>query len=99
MNVEPGAIDANAKKVDAVGTNAPGEVGHAATFCLAHGIDRIRPVTGRPHFNDNLAALVDRNQIELTTGDVEVETQDVETVVSKKPASQPLPKAPEFPTG
>ena len=98
MNVESGAVDANTEEVDPVGANAPGEIGDAASFCLAHGVDRIRPVTGCPHFNDNLAVLVDRNEIELTTGDLEVEAHDVETVIGKKPGSQPLAKAPKFPT-
>jgi len=98
MDVESGAVDANTNEVDSVGSNAPGEIGDAATFCLTHGIDRIRPVTGRPHLDDNLAVLVHRNEIELTTGDLEVGAQDVETVIGKEPGSQPLAKAPKFPT-
>jgi hypothetical protein len=41
MNVESGAVDANTEEVDPVGTNAPGEIGDAATLRLTHGIDRI----------------------------------------------------------
>jgi hypothetical protein len=98
MDVESGAIDANTNEVDPVGANVPGEIGDAATFGLTYGIDRIRPVTGCPHFNHNLAVLVDRNEIELATGDLEVGAQDVETVIGKEPGSQPLAKAPKFPT-
>jgi hypothetical protein len=55
-------------------------------------------VTGRPNLDDNLAVLVDRNQIELTIGDLDVEAHDVETVIGKEPSSQPLAKASKFPT-
>jgi hypothetical protein len=55
-------------------------------------------VTGRPHFDDNLAVLVDRKEIELTIGYLDVEAHDVETVIGKKPGSQPLAKVPKFPT-
>ncbi|MEE8375718.1 MAG: hypothetical protein V3S26_05310 [Acidimicrobiia bacterium] len=41
MNVESGAVDANTEEVDPVGTNAPGEIGDAATLRLTNGIDRI----------------------------------------------------------
>ena len=55
-------------------------------------------MTGRPDLNDNLAVLVDRYEIELTIGDLEVEAHDVETVIGKEPGSQPLAKTPKFPT-
>jgi hypothetical protein len=55
-------------------------------------------VTGRPNLDDNLAVLVDRNQIELTTRNLVVGAEDIETVVGKEPSSQPLAKASKFPT-
>ncbi|MEE8406942.1 MAG: hypothetical protein V3S32_07315 [Acidimicrobiia bacterium] len=55
-------------------------------------------MTGRPHFDDNLAVLVDRKEIELTIGYLEVEAHNVETLIGKEPGSQPLPKVPKFST-
>lgn len=98
MDVEPGPVYSNADEVDTVSTAAADETFDATTFRLPDGIDRICEVTGRSHFDDNLGVAVDRDEINLSVGDLNVGADDIEPVVRQEPDSQLLTKLPKFPT-
>jgi hypothetical protein len=98
MDVETGPVQTNTEEVDTVGTDGAGETFDPASFRLPNGIDRIWLVTGRSHFDNHPGVAVDRNEIELSVGDLKVGTNDIEAVVSQEPGSQLLTKLPQFPT-
>lgn len=99
MDVKSGRVDADPDEVDPVSTDFAGKSSDPTTFSLPDGINRIGSMASGSHLDDNPSVVVDRNEVDLSIGDLNVGVDNVEAAVCQEPYSEFLAEPSESRAG